>query len=89
VARLVAQVVLHLSRSQSGVLGFPAAHPWPPQPERPRFQLLAQERDDVGFGQAELGLDGFERRAVLPGRLDEGRNRGSVQQGLGFGNARW
>jgi protein phosphatase len=56
---------------QAFVFGTPPLYPRPPASPGGGFQLGAQQRDDVGFGQAKLPLDGVEGRPVFPGHFND------------------
>ena len=79
VARLVAMVACHTSRSQGRMFRLAALHTLAPQAERTRLQLLAHQRDNGGLIKRELGLNGLERRAVLPGHFNDPGYRSGVE----------
>ena len=53
------------------VLGAHAFHPFPPHLKALALQGSAHEGSDVVLFQPKLPFDGFERRAVFPGHLDD------------------
>jgi hypothetical protein len=63
---------------QSLVLADSAAHPHAPDPERPGFEVLSHEGNDLGFAQTKLQGHGFERRVILPGHANDGGHVGGA-----------
>lgn len=52
-------------------LAYAAVHSLAPEQETVAFEGTAHEGNDLRFGQAELGLDGFEGGTVLPGHFND------------------
>lgn len=59
-------------------LAHPAVDPLAPATKTAGLELFAHQLDDFLFRQAELVLDGFEGRAVLPGHFNN-----SIQVSVG------
>ena len=60
-------------RTQMKVFGFSAADSFSPRSKSARFQLRPHDLDNSPFASAEIGFDGFERRAIFPGHLNNPR----------------
>lgn len=73
-------------RPQGRVLGLAALHTVAPQAESAGLQLPAHQGDDGGFIQFELHPDRLERRAVLPGHLDDPGHIGGSERNGGLGH---
>lgn len=70
------------SRSQRRMLRFAALHTAAPQAERRWLEPVAHQGHHGRFVQTELGFNGIEGRAVLPGHLEDARHIGLVRGGL-------